>query len=213
MRTSATAATGELRGPFGADHMGLIYVNPEGPNGNPSALEAAKYIRQTFRRMAMNDEETVALIAGGHSFGKTHGAAHATEYVGPEPEAAPLEEQGLGWKNSYGTGKGDDTITSGLEGAWTPTPVKWDNSFFETLFGYDWDLTKSPGGAFQWVPTDPSAVGTVPDPHDPSKRHAPGDADDGPLAEDGSGLRGDCEAFPTRTRTSLQTPSPGRGSS
>ncbi|MEX2158895.1 MAG: catalase/peroxidase HPI [Dehalococcoidia bacterium] len=164
---------GELRGPFGADHMGLIYVNPEGPNGNPSALEAAKFIRQTFSRMAMNDEETVALIAGGHSFGKTHGAADATKYVGPEPEGAPLEEQGFGWKNSYGTGSGDDTITSGLEGAWTPTPVKWDNSFFETLFRYDWDLAKSPGGAFQWVPTDPSAAGTVPDPHDPSKRHAP----------------------------------------
>ncbi len=164
---------GELQGPFGADHMGLIYVNPEGPNGEPSALKAAKFIRQTFSRMAMNDEETVALIAGGHSFGKTHGAADATKYVGREPEGAPIEEQGLGWKNSYGSGKGDDTITSGLEGAWTPTPVAWDNSFFETLFAYDWDLTKSPGGAFQWVPTDPSAAGTVPDPHDPSKRHAP----------------------------------------
>ncbi|MEX0800889.1 MAG: catalase/peroxidase HPI [Dehalococcoidia bacterium] len=164
---------GEIKGPFGADHMGLIYVNPEGPGGNPSALEAAKFIRRTFSRMAMNDEETVALIAGGHSFGKTHGAADATKYVGREPEGAPLEEQGLGWKSSYGSGKGDDTITSGLEGAWTPTPVTWDNSFFETLFKYDWDLTKSPGGAFQWVPTDPSAAGTVPDPHDPSKRHAP----------------------------------------
>jgi len=164
---------GELANPFGADHMGLIYVNPEGPNGNPDPLAAAKYIRQTFSRMAMNDEETVALIAGGHSFGKTHGAADATKYVGREPEGAPLEEQGLGWKNSFGSGKGDDTITSGLEGAWTPTPVTWDNSFFETLFAYDWDLTKSPAGASQWVPTKPSAVGTVPDPHDPSKRHAP----------------------------------------
>jgi catalase-peroxidase len=164
---------GALTGPFAADHMGLIYVNPEGPNGNPDPLAAAKYIRQSFGRMAMNDEETVALIAGGHTFGKTHGAADAHQYVGPEPEGAPLEEQGLGWKTSYGSGKGNDTITSGLEGAWTPTPVAWDNSFFETLFKYDWDLTKSPGGAWQWVPKDPSAASTVPDPHDPSKKHAP----------------------------------------
>jgi catalase-peroxidase len=164
---------GQLKAPFGADHMGLIYVNPEGPNGNPDPVAAAEYIRQTFSRMAMNDEETVALIAGGHSFGKTHGAADAVQYVGPEPEGAPLEEQGLGWKTSYGSGKGNDTITSGLEGAWTPTPVAWDNSFFETLFKYEWDLTKSPGGAWQWVPKDPSAAGTVPDPHDPSKKHAP----------------------------------------
>ena len=162
----------ELANPLGAVQMGLIYVNPEGPNGMPSALAAARDIRETFRRMAMNDEETVALIAGGHSFGKTHGAAAAT-HVGPEPEAAPLQEMGLGWKNSYGTGSGGDTITSGLEGAWTPTPTKWDNSFFETLFGYDWDLTKSPAGAFQWIPTDPAAATAVPDAHDPSKRHAP----------------------------------------
>ncbi|MBE0609486.1 MAG: catalase/peroxidase HPI [Dehalococcoidia bacterium] len=162
----------ELANPLGAVQMGLIYVNPEGPNGMPSALAAAKDIRETFRRMAMNDEETVALIAGGHSFGKTHGAAAAT-HVGREPEGASLDEQGLGWKSSYGTGKGGDTITSGLEGAWTPTPTKWDNSFFETLFGYDWDLTKSPAGAFQWVPTDPAAATAVPDAHDPSKRHAP----------------------------------------
>ena len=162
----------ELANPLAAVQMGLIYVNPEGPDGNPSALAAAKDIRETFRRMAMNDEETVALIAGGHSFGKTHGAADAGN-VGPEPEAAPLQEMGLGWKNRYGSGKGDDTITSGLEGAWTPTPVTWDNSFFETLFGYDWDLTKSPAGAWQWVPTDPSAADAVPDPHDPTKRHAP----------------------------------------
>ena len=128
------SADGQLQGPYGADHMGLIYVNPQGPNGVPSALAAAKYIRETFRRMAMNDEETVALIAGGHTFGKTHGAADAAKYVGPEPEAAPIEEQGLGWKNSYGSGKGGDTISSGLEGAWTPTPVTWDNSYFETLF-------------------------------------------------------------------------------
>ena len=164
---------GELQEPFGADHMGLIYVNPEGPNGNPDPLAAAKYIRETFRRMAMNDEETVALIAGGHAFGKTHGAAPADQYVGPEPEGASLEEQGLGWKNSFGSGKGGDTISSGLEGAWTTNPVKWDNNFFENLHGYDWELTKSPGGAAQWAPKDASAVATVPDAHDPSKRHAP----------------------------------------
>ncbi len=162
----------ELANPFAAVQMGLIYVNPEGPNGMPSALAAAKDIRETFRRMAMNDEETVALIAGGHTFGKTHGAGPAT-HVGPEPEAAPIEAQGLGWISSYGSGKGGDAITSGLEGAWTPTPTKWDNSYFETLFRYDWDLTKSPAGAWQWVPTDPKAAGTVPDAHDPSKRHTP----------------------------------------
>ena len=153
--------------------MGLIYVNPEGPNGNPDPLAAARDIRETFARMAMNDEETVALIAGGHTFGKTHGAADADRYVGREPEGAGLEEQGLGWKNTFGTGKGDDTITSGLEGAWTPRPTKWDNSFFENLFGYEWELTTSPAGAHQWRPTDPAADDTVPDAHDPSKRHAP----------------------------------------
>jgi catalase-peroxidase len=163
----------ELADPFGAVQMGLIYVNPEGPNGTPSALGAAKDIRETFARMAMNDEETVALIAGGHTFGKTHGAADAEQYLGREPEGANLEDQGFGWINSFGTGKGNDTITSGLEGAWTPTPVTWDNSFFETLFGYEWDLTKSPAGAWQWVPTDAAAADAVPDPHDPSKRHAP----------------------------------------
>ncbi|MGZ4707241.1 MAG: catalase/peroxidase HPI [Acidimicrobiales bacterium] len=163
----------ELADPLGAVQMGLIYVNPQGPNGEPSALAAARDIRETFARMAMNDEETVALIAGGHSFGKTHGAADADQYVGREPEGASLEEQGLGWKNTFGSGKGDDTITSGLEGAWTPTPTTWDNSFFETLFGYDWDLVKSPAGAWQWVPTDPAAADAVPDAHDPSKRHAP----------------------------------------
>ncbi|MHB1067912.1 MAG: catalase/peroxidase HPI [Candidatus Nanopelagicales bacterium] len=163
----------DLEGPLAAVQMGLIYVNPEGPNGTPSALAAAKDIRETFARMAMNDEETVALIAGGHTFGKTHGAADPGKYVGPEPEAAPLQEMGLGWKNSYGTGSGDDAITSGLEGAWTPTPIAWDNSYFETLFRYDWDLTKSPAGALQWVPTDPAAASTVPDPQDPSKTHAP----------------------------------------
>ncbi|HZW43281.1 MAG TPA: catalase/peroxidase HPI [Dermatophilaceae bacterium] len=163
----------ELANPLGAVQMGLIYVNPEGPNGNPSALGSARDIRETFARMAMNDEETVALIAGGHTFGKTHGAADPNEYVGREPEAAPLQDMGLGWKNNFGTGTGDDTISSGLEGAWTPTPTTWDNSFFETLFGYEWDLTKSPAGAWQWVPTDPDAKNAVPDPHDPSKTQAP----------------------------------------
>jgi catalase-peroxidase len=162
----------DLAKPFGAVQMGLIYVNPEGPNGEPSVLAAAKDIRETFARMAMNDEETVALIAGGHTFGKTHGAVEE-QYVGADPEAAPIAEQGLGWKNSAGSGKGGDTYTSGLEGAWTPTPVIWDNSFFETLFAYDWDLTKSPAGHWQWVPTDPAAATAVPDAHDPSKRHAP----------------------------------------
>ena len=163
----------ELANPLGAVQMGLIYVNPEGPNGVPSALAAARDIRETFARMAMNDEETVALIAGGHTFGKTHGAADPNRYVGREPEAAPLAEQGLGWKNTFGSGHGAATITSGLEGAWTPTPTTWDNSYFETLFDYEWDLTKSPAGAWQWVPTDPAAASTVPDPEDPSKRHAP----------------------------------------
>ena len=143
----------DLANPLAAVQMGLIYVNPEGPNGNPDPLAAARDIRETFRRMAMNDEETVALVAGGHTFGKTHGAATA-DHVGPEPEAAPLEEMGLGWRNSYGTGTGGDAITSGLEGAWTPTPVTWDNGFFETLFRYEWELVKSPAGAWQWVPTD-----------------------------------------------------------
>ncbi len=163
----------ELANPLGAVQMGLIYVNPEGPNGNADPLSAARDIRETFRRMAMNDEETVALIAGGHTFGKTHGAADPNLYVGREPEAAPLQEMGLGWRNSYGTGKGDDTITSGLEGAWTPTPATWDNSFFETLFGYEWELSTSPAGAKQWVPTDPAAAGAVPDAHDPAKTHPP----------------------------------------
>ncbi len=167
--------TGErdLEKPLGAVQMGLIYVNPQGPNGNPDPVAAAIDIRETFRRMAMNDEETVALIAGGHTFGKTHGAADADEYVGPEPEGASLEEQGLGWKNSYGSGKGVHTITSGLEGAWTATPIKWDNSFFYNLFNYEWELIKGPGGAWQWTPKDESAQDTVPDAHDPSKKHAP----------------------------------------
>ncbi|MFF5262293.1 catalase/peroxidase HPI [Actinomadura viridis] len=163
----------ELENPLGAVQMGLIYVNPEGPNGNPDPLAAARDIRETFRRMAMNDEETVALVAGGHTFGKTHGAADPEQYVGAEPEGAPLEEQGLGWKNGFGTGKGNDTITSGLEGIWTNTPTAWDNSFFEILFGYEWELTTSPAGAHQWKPKDGAGAGTVPDAHDPSRTHAP----------------------------------------
>ncbi|HUI41452.1 MAG TPA: catalase/peroxidase HPI [Terriglobia bacterium] len=161
----------ELENPLAAVQMGLIYVNPEGPNGKPDPVAAARDIRETFRRMAMNDEETVALIAGGHTFGKAHGAAEQIKYVGPEPEAAPIEEQGLGWKNSFGSGKGDDAFTSGLEGAWTTNPVKWDNNFFENLFGYEWELTKSPAGANQWTPKNGSSVPTVPDAHDPSKKH------------------------------------------
>ena len=153
--------------------MGLIYVNPEGPNGNPDPLAAAKDIRETFARMAMNDEETVALIAGGHTFGKTHGAADPSKYVGPEPEGAPLEQQGLGWNNTYGSGNGDNTIGSGLEVTWTTTPTKWSNNFFQNLFSYEWELTKSPAGAHQWTPKNGAGAGLVPDAHDPSKRHAP----------------------------------------
>ncbi|HNX40506.1 MAG TPA: catalase/peroxidase HPI [Methanothrix sp.] len=163
----------ELEDPLAAVQMGLIYVNPEGPNGNPDPVAAARDIREVFARMAMNDEETVALIAGGHSFGKTHGAGPAT-HVGAEPEAASIEEQGLGWKCSYGSGKGGDTITSGLEVTWTPTPTKWSSNFFRVLFGYEWELTKSPAGAYQWRPKGGAGAGTVPDAHDPSKRHAPG---------------------------------------
>ena len=163
----------DLANPLGAVQMGLIYVNPEGPNGTPDPLAAARDIRETFARMAMNDEETVALIAGGHTFGKTHGAADGDAHVGPEPEGAALEEQGLGWTSTFGSGKAGDAITSGLEGIWTPTPVTWDNTFFEVLFGYEWELSQSPAGAHQWVPTDPAAADTVPDAHDPSKRHAP----------------------------------------
>jgi catalase-peroxidase len=162
-----------LTKPLAADQMGLIYVNPEGPNTVPDPLTSARDIRETFRRMGMNDEETVALIAGGHTFGKTHGAADPDKYLGPEPEGAPLEEQGLGWKSSYRTGKGADAISSGLEGTWTPTPTKWDNSFFETLFGYEWDLELSAGGLWQWIPRDGGGAGTVPDAHDPSRTHAP----------------------------------------
>ncbi|HPH47547.1 MAG TPA: catalase/peroxidase HPI, partial [Chryseolinea sp.] len=163
----------ELENPLGAVQMGLIYVNPEGPNGNPDPLASARDIRETFGRMAMNDEETVALIAGGHTFGKTHGAADPSKYVGREPAAASIAEQGIGWKNSFGTGSGADTITSGLEGAWTTTPTKWSNNFFENLFGFEWELTKSPAGAQQWKPKAGAGAGTVPDAHDSSKRHAP----------------------------------------
>ena len=163
----------DLENPLGAVQMGLIYVNPEGPNGNPDPLASAIDIRETFARMAMNDEETVALIAGGHTFGKTHGAVDGDEYVGPEPEGAPLDEQGLGWKNIHGSGVGVDSYTSGLEGAWTTAPATWDNNFFDNLFGYDWEQTTSPGGATQWTPTDASAQGTVPDAHDSSVTHAP----------------------------------------
>jgi catalase-peroxidase len=163
----------ELENPLAAVQMGLIYVNPEGPNGKPDPLASAKDIRETFARMAMDDEETVALIAGGHTFGKCHGAADPGQYVGPEPEGAPIEQQGLGWKNTFGSGKGADTISSGLEGAWTTAPAQWDNNYLDNLFRFEWELTKSPAGAFQWTPKDPSAAGLVPDAHDPSKRHAP----------------------------------------
>jgi catalase-peroxidase len=162
----------ELATPLAAVQMGLIYVNPEGPNGTPDPLAAARDIRETFARMAMNDEETVALIVGGHTFGKSHGAVDP-KYVGPEPEAAPIEQQGLGWKNSFGAGNGPDTVTSGLEGAWTNEPTRWDNGFLDNLYRYDWELTKSPAGAWQWTPRNPEAQGTVPDAHDPSRRHAP----------------------------------------
>ena len=163
----------ELENPLGAVQMGLIYVNPEGPNGKPDPIGSARDIRETFARMAMNDEETVALVAGGHTFGKCHGAASPGEYVGAEPEGAGIEELGMGWKNTFGSGAGVHTITSGIEGAWTPTPTQWDNSYFDTLFGHEWELTKSPAGAHQWKPKDPAAGTLVPDAHDPSKRHAP----------------------------------------
>ena len=163
----------QLENPLGAVQMGLIYVNPQGPNGNPDPLAAARDTRETFLRMAMNDYETVALIAGGHTFGKAHGAANPDEYVGAEPEAASIQEQGFGWANTYGTGKGADAITSGLEGAWTTNPIKWDSNYLESLYGHEWELSKSPAGAHQWIPKDGAAAGTVPDAHDPSKTHTP----------------------------------------
>jgi catalase-peroxidase len=173
LENKARYAEDTLEGPLGAAHMGLIYVNPEGHNGNPDPVEAAHYIRETFGRMAMNDYETVALIAGGHTFGKTHGAANPDEYVAEEPAAAGLEAQSMGWHNSFGSGKGPDTITSGIEGAWTDTPTQWSHTYFENLFKYDWELTKSPAGAYQWKPKDNAGAGTVPDAHDPNKKHAP----------------------------------------
>ena len=163
----------ELANPLGAVQMGLIYVNPEGPNGNPDPMASARDVRDTFARMAMNDEETVALVAGGHTFGKCHGAADPGRFVGPEPEGASIEQMGLGWKNTFNSGKGVDTITSGIEGAWTPTPITWDSSYFDTLFGTEWELTKSPAGAHQWVPAGGAMADAVPDAHDPSRRHAP----------------------------------------
>ena len=186
----------QLENPLGAVQMGLIYVNPEGPNGKPDPIAAARDIRETFARMAMNDEETVALIAGGHTFGKAHGAADPNKYVGREPEGAGIEEQGLGWKNSFGSGKGVDTISSGLEGAWTTNPVKWDNDYFEILFKYEWELTKSPAGAQQWTPKNGAAADTVPDAHDPKKKHAPDHVHDGPVAAHGPDLREDLPALP-----------------
>src|ERR1700682_1975766 len=163
----------ELQNPLGAVQMGLIYVNPEGPNGKPDPIAAARDIRETFARMAMKDDESVALIAGVHTFGKTHGAGVPAQYVGNEPEGASIEDQGLGWKNKLGKGFGGDTIGSGLEGIWTTTPTKWSNNFFTNLFSYEWELTKSPAGAHQWTPKNGAGNGTVPDAHDPSKRHAP----------------------------------------
>ena len=196
----------ELAEPFGAVQMGLIYVNPQGPNGNPDPLAAARDIRETFRRMAMNDEETVALIAGGHTFGKTHGAG-PEDNVGPDPEGAPLEQQGLGWKSSYGSGKGRDAITSGIEVTWTPTPTTWDNSFFETLFGFEWELTQSPAGAHQWQPKDGAGADAVPDPRGPVDAPPADDADDRPLAPVRPDLRADLAAVhggPRRVRGRLR---------
>ena len=184
----------ELANPLGAVQMGLIYVNPEGPNGNPDPVAAARDIRETFARMAMNDEETVALIAGGHTFGKTHGAADPKQYVGAEPEAARVEEQGFGWKSSFGTGMGADAITSGLEGDLDETPTQWSNDFFWNLFGYEWELTKSPAGAHQWKPKGDAGANTIPDAFDSSKRHAPIDADDGSFAALRSSVREDFAA-------------------
>ena len=211
-RTGGGTNERTLENPLAAVQMGLIYVNPEGPDGNPDPVAAAHDIRETFARMAMNDEETVALIAGGHTFGKTHGAAPAS-HVGPEPEAAGIEEQGLGWKNSYGTGNGGDAITSGLEVIWTTKPTKWSNEFFDHLFGYEWELTKSPAGANQWKPKGDAGAGTVPDPHDPSKRRAPSMLTTDLALRLDPALRKDFAGASTRIRTSSPMPSPVRGSS
>ena len=186
----------ELETPLAAVQMGLIYVNPEGPNGKPDPVASARDIRETFGRMAMNDEETVALIAGGHTFGKVHGAADAKKYVGPEPEGASIEEQGLGWKNSFGSGNGDATITSGLEGAWTTSPAKWDNNYFENLFQFDWELTKSPAGASQWQPKHKARTGHRSGCARSEEKARADDAHDGPRAAHGQSVRADLEAFP-----------------
>ena len=190
----------DLAHPLAAVQMGLIYVNPEGPNGNPDPMKSAMDIRETFARMAMNDEETVALIAGGHTFGKTHGAAPPNEHVGPEPEGAPIEQQLLGWKNSFGSGAGVHTITSGLEGAWTTKPTAWSADYFRHLFEFEWELTTSPAGAKQWTPKNPEAQGTVPDAHDPARKPRADDADDRPGAAHGPGLRADLAEVPCRQR-------------
>ena len=202
----------DLANPLAAVQMGLIYVNPEGPNGKPDPVAAARDIRETFARMAMNDEETVALIAGGHTFGKTHGAGDAT-LVGPEPEGADIEDQGLGWQSKYGTGIGGDAITSGIEVTWTTTPTKWSNNFFENLFGYEWELTKSPAGANQWTPKGGAGAGTVPDRLRPVEASRTVDADHRPRASVRSEPTRRSRGASTRTRTSSPTPSPGRGSS
>ncbi len=199
----------DLQNPLGAVQMGLIYVNPEGPNGKPDPVAAARDIRETFKRMAMNDEETVALIAGGHTFGKTHGAAKDTEYLGPEPEGAPIEQQGLGWKSKFGTGKGDDAITSNLEVIWSQTPTKWSNNFFSNLFGYEWELTKSPAGAYQWTPKDGAGAGTVPDPHDPSKRRSPSMLTTDLVPAVRPGLRKDLEAVLRESGSARRRVCPG----
>jgi catalase-peroxidase len=203
----------QLENPLAAVQMGLIYVNPEGPNGNPDPIASARDIRETFARMAMNDEETVALIAGGHTFGKAHGAADPSKYVGLDPAGAPIEEQGLGWKNSFGTGNGADTITSGLEGAWTTTPTRWSNNYFENLFGYEWELTKSPAGANQWKPKGSAGADTVPDAYDAAKTHAPMMLTSDIALKRGSRLRENLPPLPTRIPTNSPTPSPVPGSS
>ena len=190
----------DLESPLAAVQMGLIYVNPEGPNGNPDPLAAARDIRETFRRMAMNDEETVALIAGGHTFGKTHGAADPDANVGAEPEGAGIEQQGFGWKNAFGTGKGRDAITSGIEVTWTETPTQWSNRFFDNLFGYEWELDHSPAGANQWKPKDGAGANTVPDPEDGTLNRAADDAHHRPRAALRPGVRRDLEAVPREPR-------------
>ena len=210
--TSAISGERDLENPLAAVQMGLIYVNPEGPNGNPDPLAAARDIRETFARMAMNDEETVALIAGGHTFGKTHGAGDA-KTRGARAGSAGIEDQGFGWKSSFGTGKGGDTISSGLEVTWTSSPTKWSNNFFENLFGYEWELTKSPAGAHQWTPKHGAGADTVPDAHDATKRHAPQHAHDRPGFALRPRLRKNLPALPSRIPINSPMRSPARGSS